>query len=249
MTRDELLSELKDLAPFLHSLDLPHGLNTNDPELGGKSKERSRLQDLKDHIWPRMLEKFGGSLNNLRVLDIACNCGGFSFEAASAGASEVLGIEIVDHYIRQANFIKDAIGATNVRFELGSLDDLSPETHGKFDVVFCFGILYHLENPVGSMRKIASVAKNVMFVDTALIPSPRPMWLMTFPSALKEARKTTSLWRSEEGVCQFTPSREAVERLLQFLGFSSEFMAPVGKILQEERYRDGKRGTFMAVRA
>ncbi len=38
--------------------------------------------------------------------------------------------------------------------------------------------------------------------------------------------------------------------LLQFLGFPSvEFVEPTGKILEEPRYREGRRGTFIALRS
>jgi len=238
MTREELVAGLEALSPFLHKVDLPHGLSTTP---------HTRLANAVDHIWPRMLKHFGGSLEGLRVLDLACNCGGFSFEAAKSGASEVFGIDIVEHYVKQANFIKEAIGASNVRFEKASLDDLNPETHGMFDLTFCFGILYHLENPVATMRKVASVTKSVMIVDTALADFDRPVWRM---QVLKGPGKaTTALWRAEEGTCQLVPSKSAVTLLMQFLGFRTvEYLEATGKILDEPRYREGNRGTFLAAR-
>ena len=147
--------------------------------------------------------------------------------------------------------IKDAIGATNVRFEKASLDDLSPETHGLFDIVFCFGILYHLENPAASMRKIASVAKRVMVVDTSIMSTTddRPVWHMKISGGPKGEKDVNVTLAATEGVCQFVPSKEAVVRLLQFLGFPAvEYLEPTGQILREPRYREGRRGTFIAVR-
>ena len=44
----------------------------------------------------------------------------------------------------------------------------------------------------------------------------------------------TSLWRPEEGVCQFVPNPLAVEELLQFIGFPKvEYLTPTGKILED----------------
>lgn len=252
MKRDEMLTQLKQLAPFLHRVKLPHGLNTHDPQGTGKLEGRLRTQNLMDFVWPRLLKHFGGSFKGLRVLDIACNCGGFSFEAMKSGAAEAYGIDIVDRYIDQANFIKQAIGADKVRFEKRSLDDLSPEKDGLFDIVFCFGILYHLENPAASMRKIAAVTKSLMLVETNIFvtKSDLPVWRMKISGGPKDDTDVTSLWRPEQGVCQFVPNPLAVEGLLQFLGFPKvEYLTPTGKILDEARYQEGRRGAFVATRA
>jgi tRNA (mo5U34)-methyltransferase len=251
MTRDEMLTQLNGLAPFLHRVNLPHGLNTHDPKGTGQPEGRLRTQNLIDFVWPRLLSHFGGSFKGLRVLDIACNCGGFSFEAAKSGAADVYGIDVVDRYIDQANFIKGAIGADKVRFEKRSLDDLDPARDGMFDLVFCFGILYHLENPVASMRKVAAVTKSVMLVETNIFvtESDLPVWRMKVSGGPKDDTDVTSLWRADEGVCQFVPNPLAVIALLQFLKFPNvEFLKPAGKIMDEPRYREGRRGAFLAIR-
>ena len=163
----------------------------------------------------------------------------------------MLGIDIVDRYIEQANFIKAAVGVKNVSFEKCSLDDLSPGTHGLFDIALCFGILYHLENPVASMRRIAAVTRKVMVVDTNVMTTTDdlPVWQMKISGGPIGDKDVTSLWRPAEGVCQFVPSRAAVARLLQFLGFPTvAYLEPTGQILREPRYREGRRGTFIAIR-
>ena len=99
-------AQLAELAPFHHAIELPFGLSTYDAATARHDRERTRLRSLIDHLWPRMLEAHGGSLAGLRVLDIACNCGGFAIEAARAGAAEVVGIDVDPHYIRQAEFIR-----------------------------------------------------------------------------------------------------------------------------------------------
>jgi hypothetical protein len=135
---------------------------------------------------------------------------------------------------------------------------LDVDAVGTFDVTFCFGILYHLEDPVGSMRKIAAVTSDILLVDTDVQPPPRrnkkafrkPMWKMNVVRAvgvdLKE--RTTSLWRAGEPAVQFTPNEAAVEELLRFLGFRRvEKLAP--RIEGMRRHRAGKRATFLAGRA
>lgn len=45
----------------------------------------------------------------------------------------------------------------------------TPE-YGTFDVVLALGILYHLDDPVGWLRRVASLARRVLFIDTHYAP-------------------------------------------------------------------------------
>jgi tRNA (mo5U34)-methyltransferase len=218
MTEAELRSELERLAPFHHEIDLPFGLRTQ----GDRDLDHIRLRNLRERLWPRL------SLDGQRVLDVACNCGGFSFEAAKSGASYVLGIDIVDHYLEQADFLKRVLGHDQIEFRKLAVEDVD-QSLGRFDVTFCFGILYHLENPVLALKALAALTDDIMVVDTRLDPTnpERTSWLMNFaePTGNDEDR-ATALWR--RGTCQFLPSARAVTRLLQYVGFPTVTRVPAG---------------------
>jgi tRNA (mo5U34)-methyltransferase len=165
----------------------------------------------------------------------------------------VLGIDITPRYIQQANFVKKALSLENVRFEKRNLVTLDPAKDGTFDVVLCLGILYHLENPVAAMRKVAAVTGAIMLVDTDLIPNTRknrPMWWMNFPSPsdVRSGSAAVSLWRKGRRMCQFSPNAKAVTELLKFLGFETVTQLPVESTTIERRYSEGRRGSFLAVR-
>jgi len=251
MTEQEIKKEIQRLAPFHHDVELPYGLRTHIPELSRRGVERTRVSNLVKHLWPSLLQACGGSLRGLRVLDVACNCGGFSVEAAKNGADHVLGVDITEHYIEQANFIKRALGLEQLEFTKTAVEDLDSDAN-RFDVTFCFGILYHLENPLQVMKKLASMTNRVMAVDTELFPTfftQRPLWLMNFmtPPNSQARDITTALWRTER-VCQFRPNAKAVEDLLKYLGFSVVTkLSPWGKAL-EKRYYVGRRAAFLAVK-
>ena len=207
------------------------------------------------HGWPQLLQSCGGSLKGRRVLDIACNCGGFAVEAIKAGADYALGIDVVDRYIDQANFIRDALGYENLEFRNFDVYDLTPEHVGTFDVVLCFGILYHLEDPIRGMKVMANLATHSMLVDTSLLRPPyvsrllrnRPLWKMDVVGIGERAGQTTNLWRLGQS-CQFNPTERAVLDVLRFLGFARvDFLPPEEKGL-EPRYYKRARGTFLAVR-
>jgi tRNA (mo5U34)-methyltransferase len=46
------------------------------------------------------------------------------------------------------------------------LHDLTPELVGTFDVVFFLGVLYHLEDPLNSLRQVARLTKELLVVET-----------------------------------------------------------------------------------
>lgn len=257
MNKAAIEEQLRKLAPFHHAVALPYGLSTYVPEASRQERERTRLQSLIDHLWPPLLELCGGSLRGHRVLDVACNCGGFSVEAAKSGADYVFGFDVEDHYIKQADFIKDVLGLTNAEFSNISIDDLDVGKHGTYDVTFCFGILYHLENPIRDMKMISSLTKKIMVVNTTVMHIPYvsplvkwPLWHMRIvPPAEKSATNiSTARWRKQDH-CQFSPNVPAVKQLLKFLGFNDvRQIKPQAKGL-EERYYKGSRVTFIGIRS
>ena len=252
MTPEDMQAEIERLAPFHHDVELPHGLRTHLPELARRDGERTRVANLVQHAWGELLERFGGSLRGLRVLDVACSCGGFSVEAAKHAADYVLGIDVVDRYLEQAAFVKRALDLTTVHFRKLSAEELREDDVGVFDVSLCLGLLYHLENPVHSMKRIASVTKRMLVVDTVIARKPRsdqPVWVMNRVDAATGSSRdaTSSLWRTAP-CCQFTPNTTAVVELLRFLGFDQVVRLKPRDRRMEARYLRGDRATFLAVR-
>ena len=207
------------------------------------------------HGWPQLLEVFGGSLEGQRVLDVATNCGGFAIRAADAGAEYVLGVDIVDKYLEQANFVREARELENLDFRKVDVYDLSKDEHGEFDIVLNLGILYHLKNPVLAMEAMGNVATKAMLVDTTLMRprlfnsvfKKRKLWLQGGAMERDSGCDTTNLWRQERMI-QFTPTIAAVESMLDYLGFDDvRYLPPVEKGLEQRYYREA-RGTFLALR-
>ena len=261
LTEQELKEEIYRLAPFHHKISLPYGLNTHIAEKSRRAVEYTRVDNLVRHAFPALLNACGGSLRGKRVLDVACNCGGFSVEAAKRGAEYVLGFDSVEHYIDQANLVKHALRLGQVDFRRIDVDEIDVSTVGQFDITFCFGILYHLENPVLAMKRLSSVTQHVMLVDTDLeniswrrrpfcsFFARKPFWLMNVASASgpESSSATTSLWRKDKAV-QFRPTDVAVVELLKFLGFPRVAKLKPALKPVEKRYVTGGRGIFLASR-
>ena len=46
---------------------------------------------------------------------------------------------------------------------------------GRFDVVFCYGLLYHLENPIQALRNVASACDDLLLIETMVCDSSLPV--------------------------------------------------------------------------
>lgn len=153
-----LPKSLESLAPFEHDIEIAPGVFTNAGV--------HRIRHAVNLFFPGLLSLCGGSLRGLRVLDVGCNCGGFSFMARKFAAEEVVGIDPRESHLKQAEAIRDELGLSGMRFECASVEDLIPERFGMFDVTLLMGIMYHLRDPIGAIHKVSSVTRNLLMIDS-----------------------------------------------------------------------------------
>lgn len=186
---------------WYHSIDLPGGIRTP-----GVNRSAFALRNL----------QMPDSLDGQTVLDIGAWDGFYSFEAAHRGARRVVAS---DSFVWTGRWGKD--GFNHARRELGleavvedcliDVMDLSPDAVGTFDVVLFLGVLYHLPDPVGALRAVASVTGDLLLLETET-----SLNLLPFPAA--------RLWPGQELSSDDTNwwslNRQAIEGLLRQLGFN-----------------------------
>lgn len=112
---------------------------------------------------------YGQSLKGLRALDLGCLEGGCSVFLARTGV-DVLGVEARPKNIEKCLLARDALSLPKLTFAHADVKEVSAERFGSFDVVLALGILYHLDDPVGWLRQIASLTRGVLFLDTHYAP-------------------------------------------------------------------------------
>jgi len=106
------------------------------------------------------------------VLDVGAWDGYFSFEFERRGAKRVLAVDLGDEGALQAFELARALHKSKVEHLRLDAHNLSPDTIGTFDVVFCAGLLYHLRHPLYALERIRSVTAGQLIVETAsLIPA------------------------------------------------------------------------------
>jgi tRNA (mo5U34)-methyltransferase len=110
-------------------------------------------------------------MDGMRVLDVGCAEGFFSFEAERRGAAQVLAIDSFEGSMERFNLLRLALGS-KVNGYLCNVYDLSPKTFGTFDLVLFYGVLYHTKHPWYALEKIASVCSGTMLLQTLVTEDP-----------------------------------------------------------------------------
>jgi tRNA (mo5U34)-methyltransferase len=104
-------------------------------------------------------------MTGMRVLDIGCAEGFFSFEAERRGAREVIAIDSFTDSVRRFNICRAALGSRATAL-LTNVYDLTRRGFGTFDLVMFFGVLYHLRNRILALEKIFSVCSGTLLLQS-----------------------------------------------------------------------------------
>jgi 2-polyprenyl-3-methyl-5-hydroxy-6-metoxy-1,4-benzoquinol methylase len=144
LTSEELSEKLRRWEPWGHRIDFDNGVST---------KDFKRRVPFSDHP----LNKFSlietaipfREIPDARVLDIGCCAGYNAIHAAMKYGARCTGIDVVPEQVEIACFLSEVAGI-NAQFLIASAETFSRP--GEFDVVLHFGTLYHLPNPVLSLR-------------------------------------------------------------------------------------------------
>ena len=197
--------------------------------------------DLIHHTRTQMLDAaldqaFSGKFESLSAIDLACHQGWFSAHLAQRGFSKVLGVDTRDEHVADATLVRDAMGLSNWEIGQSDVHAMSAEQFGLHDLVLCFGLIYHLENPVGALRVARALCKRLCLVETQVVPGLTG-WVdygsYRFVRPLKgsfgiidETEETHGPEASTTGIC-LVPSVEALVWIMQRIGFSRVEVLPV----------------------
>ncbi len=66
----------------------------------------------------------------------------------------------------------------DIPFEWADIQDRSILELGKFDLVLCFGLLYHLENPLAAIRNLRELTGKCLLLESMCVPDEKPSMLL-----------------------------------------------------------------------
>lgn len=170
---------------------------------------------------------------DLRILDLACLEGIYSVEFALKG-SKVVGIEAREANIEKARFAKDVLKLPNLDFYQDDVRNLSRDAYGLFDVVFCSGILYHLDAPdvFSFIESCADVCTHLMIIDTHISVEPKMPYVFKRKKYwgrryiehginASQREKDRSVWASIDNEESFWLTKASLLNVLLDTGFTS----------------------------
>ena len=189
---EEVRRAVDEVPYWWHSIDVGHGIVTPGFKWGGNQEAR-RLELDGLHL---------PSLEGKTVLDIGAFDGFYSFEAERRGASRVVAIDhwvwlnlcggptpIFDFSLSHLppdglpppgaplpgkrafdtahRLLQSKVESIIVDFRYYDLDRL-----GTFDVVLFLGVLYHMEEPLTAMRRVADVTGTLAVIESEVLEIP-----------------------------------------------------------------------------
>ena len=150
------------------------------------------------------------------MLDLASHDGRFSFAALQAGAAHVVGIEHDPRLVRAAGEHLAHYGVSRDRYDFVSGDLFaSMATGGPCDVVFVFGILYHVNDHMRLLTELADLDARTMIFDTNVSSQPGVVIELRAPIAGSPPPPGSQI----EG----WPTRAALEAMWSSFGWTYEF--------------------------
>ena len=208
-----LQERIAEVPYWYHSIELPGGITT--PGWAPLSAVHYRVPL---------------DLRGKRVLDIGTWDGYWAFEALKRGAREVVAI---DDFSDIANFMdlkkcppwftfdlcREALGYTEdqcKRIEMSVYDVANGEL-GRFDIVFCFGVIYHCRYPLLALDRISMVCDESLYVESATLD---------YYSAYQGGDVTARTYEDNHVVMEFYPGA-------QYAGGATNWWVPTLKCLAQ----------------
>ena len=100
------------------------------------------------------------------ILELGSLEGAHTFILAERpGVRRVLALEGREANLRKARFVQELLQIRNVEFAEANLEQSNLAAFGKFDAVFCSGLLYHLPQPWRLIEQFPAIAP-VLFIWT-----------------------------------------------------------------------------------
>jgi 2-polyprenyl-3-methyl-5-hydroxy-6-metoxy-1,4-benzoquinol methylase len=155
------------------------------------------------------LESLQLPVKGKNVIDVGCGVG-----------------HLAQYFVRQeCNILcidarKDNIDSLRVRYptltaRVFNLEEESVEMLGNFEIVFCYGLLYHLENPYSAVQKLRALCKEVLLLETIICDYPEPLLILE--------RETSAFSQAVAGIGS-RPTPSYVNFILRRSGFTHVYI-------------------------
>ena len=140
----------------------------------------------------RVVAELKPALNLANALDVGCGVGFFAQDLHNCG----LYVRAFDG--RLENIIEARNRFPEIPFAQADIQDPDIVRLGEFDLVLCFGLLYHLENPMLAIRHLRALTRKGLLLESMCVPGSGPgMVLRDEPSQDDQSLTEIALYPSE----------------------------------------------------
>lgn len=168
-------------------------------------------------------------LDGMTVLDIGAAEGFYSFECEKRGAT----VTAVDQFSSEESgfgLVRELLGS-NVKHLHGSIYTLDPNVLGRFDLVLCLGVLYHLRYPLLALDNLYSICRDRIIVESQICDrwylktDGTPAAIKEFSSELEQtpmAQFYPDGELNDDPTNWWAPNQIGLVKMLETSGFESE---------------------------
>src|SRR5580658_2721919 len=144
------------------------GIPIELPKGASELVEASGLNAI-NHARMEHLKSLGLPIDGKSVLDVGCGVGHLAQFFVERGCRTVC-LDARSENIQRLRALYPTLEAAVANVESDRL-----ATFGVFDIVFCYGLLYHLANPLAGLANLAQACGELLLLETVICDSALPV--------------------------------------------------------------------------
>lgn len=170
------------------------------------------------------------------ALDAGCGVGSLS------NYLDKLGLKVSAFDGRAENVKEAQKRHSDIKFLVLNVEDSAVKELSSFDLIFCFGLLYHLENPFLAIRNLHALTNKILIIESMVIPGRYPSANLVDEGHTKD---------QSLNYIAFILSEPCLVKMLYRVGFPyvySSIISPAHEDFRESFLFYRKRSIFVATR-
>jgi SAM-dependent methyltransferase len=156
-------------------------------------EESQRLVEARGGFLRRFVADFRDRFGLRTALDAGCGVGYFSH------LLQQMGMRVTAFDARPENVEEARRRHPGIDFHVADVEELRPQEFGTFDLVLCFGLLYHLENPLRAMRRLRVMTGKLLLIESVCVSGRSPVLYLRDEAQAEDQALNSVAWYPSQG--------------------------------------------------